>query len=891
MPGQPASPSLVFASGGATSSASGICSVPSHSLVLHASGPSVVVVDTSSRLSRISAVLPTYPGARVAGVAAAAGPDAQSPVVCAAALSDGSLAVTARRDGIWSAPAIVVASGGGGRNATPLVSVCGLYCALEDRYYIVTAAMDDARGAGLCVVWTVEGVKSDSALQVASLAKTSKTPDHFLPECIAATLATGKLLVALGGTDRIVHLYELDGPSLAHLPAVLKGHRDWVRGLSFSQSLETELGSCFLLATGSTDTTVRVWKFALVDESVPERAGGGIDSLALGEEGNRARVVFRVAGRVWSATHEALLTEHQGPVLSVSFSRDPRKPALLTASMDGSVGLWSLSSGVSDQASRWVPAARFGLLGGTAAIALGFSGAVFANPGVDRILAHTLVGSIFSWRRDAPSVENESRGVSLDDDGGRFVAECAPGGHVGPVNSVAWDPKGRYLLSCGEDKTSRVYVPFPGSSNQFVEWARPQVHGHPVRGVDFLSLDGRSFVSISEEKVLRLFDAPAQFCTPSAERNAKGSADTMESSSFSMRAISAAVPELGLSNKAVFEESSESAARAGETTADAAGSIDGSNEDGDEGGPVTPFDISGGADAEMTSFGAERASDSAPLEVELRQHRLWPERAKLYGHGNDVSCVAVDLNYGIMASASRAQGERDAAIILWEIETGVEKARLVAHDLTVNQLQFSPDGTALLSVSRDRSFAIFRNASPRHDPFAFSRVAREIESHGRLLHAGCWMHDTDIVVTGSRDKCLKAWKCAGPEARREAVQEAWEVVEVYKQKFSSGVSALEATCAADSNDSRNLLAFGLEDGCIAVARLAYDSTAGKVTFSIVLNVPASLQCCGRVTRLAWRPKVNRDANGASNDANLDGGRHLAAGSDDHSVRIYHLEIR
>lgn len=47
------------------------------------------------------------------------------------------------------------------------------------------------------------------------------------------------------------------------------------------------------------------------------------------------------------------------------------------------------------------------------------------------------------------------------------------------------------------------------------------------------------------------------------------------------------------------------------------------------------------------------------------QNTLWPETAKLYGHGNDLFAIAASSDGLILASSCRAANNVDAAIILW----------------------------------------------------------------------------------------------------------------------------------------------------------------------------------------------------------------------------------
>ena len=97
-----------------------------------------------------------------------------------------------------------------------------------------------------------------------------------------------------------------------------------------------------------------------------------------------------------------------------------------------------------------------------------------------------------------------------------------------------------------------------------------------------------------------------------------------------------------------------------------------------------------------------------PLEEHLAQNTLWPEICKLYGHGDQLFCMAADPQGKLLASAGKAQSASSAAIWLWDTTTWAPVGQLLAHTLTVTQLAFSPDGFWLLSASRDRTFALFK---------------------------------------------------------------------------------------------------------------------------------------------------------------------------------------
>lgn len=866
------SPEFVFASAGASSSTSGLCSIPSLGLALLASGPNVVVVDSSPAISKVSSILSTRPGAKVAGVAACVDSTSPSSIGAAAALADGGLAVWAHDASSWGAACIVEATGGGGKLATPLVSVCAVFSTVERCYSVVTAAMESTKGAGLCSLWqftakSCSDEREGNSEPPRKVAWLRSSPRHMLPECVAATHVSDSLVIGLAGTDRAVRLYYRDGDKLVPLLSPLIGHRDWVRGLSFSPQRAGD--SSFQLASSSTDSTVRIWKFAQGVLSASTDAGDALvdDQTLFEEDVSRARVPFRLGGDPWTATLDGLLVEHDRAVLSVAFCTAENAPlSLLTASVDGSVAVWHQNrddhSSNSSEISPWTVSARFGLLGGAGAAALGFSSAAFVNSCGTRVLAHTLGGSIHSWRVSElePGVDSRANSSAV------FVSESAPGGHTAPVNAVAWEPRGRFLVSCSDDKTTRIFAPFPVPSSDMVEWARPQVHGHAVRDIVYLDPDGMSLASVSDEKVVRLFDAPEQF--------ACSGASAQESTLATHRrfvAVSASLPELGLSNKPQYRQDTVSSTDGAENSASIPASA---IEDGEETRCASPSDSK--EEGMIESFGARRDISSAPLEVELRQDRLWPERAKLYGHGNDVCCLAVDLSNGVLASASSAQGKRDAFIILWEIESGLERARLFAHDLTVNHLAFSNSGRFLLSVSRDRSFAVFQRdvqtVSESGDKFGFTLSSRAEEAHGRLLHSGCWMHGSAVIATGSRDRSMKLWHYDGESCS-----------ELLSRKFSSGVSALDVACLESRPEkSPEILAIGFECGEVRIARVSFCASTREATLTVFSQLSASSMCCGRVTCVSWRPAGSDDVSGRRGE--------LAIASVDHSVRIVKVRL-
>jgi len=83
---------------------------------------------------------------------------------------------------------------------------------------------------------------------------------------------------------------------------------------------------------------------------------------------------------------------------------------------------------------------------------------------------------------------------------------------------------------------------------EWAEVARPQVHGHDIRCLDLIS--DSMFASGAEEKVIRVFRATKNFrdnfCAITGVKRVEENDTNLPEG--------AAVPALGLSNKAVFEK-------------------------------------------------------------------------------------------------------------------------------------------------------------------------------------------------------------------------------------------------------------------------------------------------------------------------------------------------
>ena len=580
----------------------------------------------------------------------------------------------------------------------------------------------------------------------------------------------------------------------------------------------------------------------------------------------------------------ATLTGHDDWVLSVDWKqrretrgKKPEPPCLLSVSADRSARLWSPAdsgeSGGESDGGLWLCDAAVGDAGSAAA--LGFCGGCFSPDG-DGLAAAGPAGAIHVWRRGREQGEEEEEEEAEGGGGGgapslsplslspsprrprpprRWEARPSAGGHCARVVDACWaGPDGASLLSVAEDQTARLCTwlatagePPSGDPARaraagtrrppplWAEVARPQTHGHDFSCVAAVlseeGLSGRGspaasaaavYASGSEEKVIRVFEAPRAFSQTLAWARGEGaagppsssspaaaaSAPATTSASASAAAFGATLPALGLSNRAVHGDGGSGGGGEGE-------------EGGEEGGEPAAYPE--GPDALPAA--APAPLSCRPVEAALAGGTLWPEDVKLYGHGAELSALAATAGGArgragrvgpLFASAAAAKAARWATIRLWRRRDEREGAGgggglsswvaagqpTECHSLTVTRLAFreaeagegpspssSPAAAApllllLASASRDRSFAVHSvavsggagGAGGAAGPATVSleTVLRRPGAHSRALSDCAWAPPPPPVsgspssaaaaflATSSRDGSVKVWSLSLP---------------------------------------------------------------------------------------------------------------------------------
>ena len=465
----------------------------------------------------------------------------------------------------------------------------------------------------------------------------------------------------------------------------LLGHQDWITCMDWTfikplANTATEAinsNNSYLLATGSHDAKIRLWKFTLNAtgssystsmEEIPrddskkdllsesEDEEDTANEYIYDEEEEEARLVIHhndshPSSRT-AVTLEAILVGHDDIVTSVSWHAESN--ILLSSSMDRSIFIWSHEEGITN---TWIPHARIGSAGGILGASIGSSLLGFVDAKwiygttATTIVGHGYGGSLYFWKS---SKEEAGEDTSC------WKAQPPLTGHFRPVNDLSWEPtNGDFLLTVSSDQTCRLIaqVKYEDDSNSTIwrEIGRPQVHGYDIHAVaciggrhsgDELSYYGR-FVSGASEKQLRVFDAPC-----ATLRLLDDILNTLHSNSNrpklssqhaqGRRVEKAYLPSLGLTNKAEDDI------------------------------PISNVD----EELNFTS-GTTSIADILPRERELGMSTVWPEVYQLFGHPTDLICIAStakcskngDSNHSsiLVASSCKARDEEQACIRLWDV--------------------------------------------------------------------------------------------------------------------------------------------------------------------------------------------------------------------------------
>jgi WD40 repeat protein len=117
-------------------------------------------------------------------------------------------------------------------------------------------------------------------------------------------------------------------------------------------------------------------------------------------------------------------------------------------------------------------------------------------------------------------------------------------------------------------------------------------------------------------------------------------------------------------------------------------------------------------------------------------------------------CFAIDADRGLAASASQASNGGDNSVIVWELETGAVRTRLLGHDYPggVWDVAFSPDGTRVAAGAWEFDVRLW--------DISGSPPSRVLAGHEHGATQVAVTPDGSLVASGDSAGVLKLWEPA-----------------------------------------------------------------------------------------------------------------------------------
>ena len=550
-----------------------------------------------------------------------------------------------------------------------------------------------------------------------------------------------------GGYDKKINVYsvmrintmnhELQNKSIDSIKTVefctsLTGHENDIRDISIvSPEIFDNVNNIFFCSC-SQDSFIRVWNINKLEKNELSEMANNINSMKSNsiydEYKSKTSYVIKIPVydtekllskyEYYNIILDSVLSGHEDAVSSVKWGQlDNNDFIILSSSLDFSIGIWVFNK----KYNIWDKKYSLGeMIGNKHA----FFYATFLN-NYKEVLAYSFHGSLYFWKM------NEQE---------KYEAMPVVHGHFSEVTDLRWDFSHNLLFSCSHDETTRVFGLW-GNNKTWNEINRPQVHGYPINSIACINLGENTMckiISASEEKVLRMFNPPFNIIKFLKELSKKDinfkNDNTNEFYEKKYKNVEGSKQALGLMNREVILEEADDEKE--------------SNFD------YSKFD----PDAILTNkseqvYVSEYNYKVPPDEDFLSNNTLWPEEAKMYGHGNEVYTIDISHDGKFLASGQKAQEVKNAKLYLWDINNKKLIKQLDGCTLTIVQISFSPNDNFMLTVSRDRSWNLYIK---NNNSYEFLQNMKN--AHKRIIWSCSWTLDEKFFATGSRDKFINIWK-------------------------------------------------------------------------------------------------------------------------------------
>lgn len=144
---------------------------------------------------------------------------------------------------------------------------------------------------------------------------------------------------------------------------------------------------------------------------------------------------------------------------------------------------------------------------------------------------------------------------------------------------------------------------------------------------------------------------------------------------------------------------------------------------------------------------------------------------------------------------------------------------LTAHSLTVTGLYFSKDDRYLVSVGRDRQWAVYERDGVRPERYLLKQS--NPKGHSRMILDACWapLEAGRVFATAGRDKLIKIWSMSAMSTECTTIMTA-----------ASSVTTVDMCSQLLRNEM--IVAVGTETGNITLHILQPPTWTVKQTFEL-----------------------------------------------------------
>jgi WD40 repeat protein/serine/threonine protein kinase len=488
----------------------------------------------------------------------------------------------------------------------------------------------------------------------------------------------GKQL-ASGSVDTTVRIWDM---ATMKSIAQLKGHKNWVNSVTYSPNRKQ-------LASGSYDETVRIWDMATM-KSIAQLKGHThwVNSVTYSPDGKQLASGSRDnTVRIWdmaSMKSIAQLKGHTHWVNSVTYSPDGKQ--LASGSRDNTVRIWDMASMKSIAQlkghTHWVWSVTY-------------------SPDGKQLASGSVDTTVWIW--DMATM--------------KFIAQLK--GHSASVSSVTYSPDGKQLASGGGDygKEGELYIWDMASMKSIT-----QLKGHTreVNSVTY-SPSRKQLASGSLDNTVGIWD----MVTMKSIAQLKGHTREVNSVTYSPDGKQLASGggdydkgELYIWDMATMKSITQLKGHSGNVYS------------------VT-----------YSPSRKQLASGSWDNTVGIWDMATMKSIAQLKGHTYPVTSVTYSLDGKQLAS-----GSMDNTVGIWDMTTMKSIAQLKGHSASVRSVTYSPDGKQLASGSMDNTVGIWDMAT--------MKSIAQLKGHSASVRSITYSLDGKQLASGSEDKTVRIWDMA-----------------------------------------------------------------------------------------------------------------------------------